>query len=1096
MKNKIKRFSKGDFQTAQPEIVFPETNLVLTIGEGEIYHGSFRLMNKLEGKVRGLIYPSSFRMHCKQQGFEGTDMTIEFTYDGTNLPPGHVEHGKFTIVCNGGEVELPFTAIIEKPYLISPYGKIQNTSDFKKVAIRDFGEAQRIFRSMAFYEILKYEDKRIYHLYDNMRKWSLGEQALEEFLVGIKQKERIFLCLSDEEKVYADVEEDMMDSLTLTKNTWGYMPVKVSVRGDFLAIPKDEFATDEFVGNLYEMEYIVVGSKLHAGKNYGQILVQTPYETIICEVEACKVVAHKKNRRESDFLLAQILKSYLGCLSGRIEFNTWVDSSLAKAKELKEKNPEMEWYKLLLAHLHILGKHDEEARWILEHYTYNRYDEGHKPEAGAYYLFLTALLKKEGTHVNRVVEELDRMYLKHPQSWQILCMLVEIDPKYKNHSERIRVLERQFFNGANSVLIYVQAYLCYKDKDSWLKKIGAFEIQVLNFAVKYKLFTKEMALYMANLASQQKTFSAHLFHVLEHAYKVYEEPMILTAICTLLIKGNKGHNLYFKWYQKAVDAGLKIAQLYEYYMMSIDENRVKGALPRSIYLYFMHGNSLTYKKEALLYANILTYEDETSEVTDVYREQIERFTWEQLQKRHINEQLRIIYKQFCTEAEMNGERLRAIYDICHVYEIKTKMKNMKYILVIEKDGSIVQKIPYAEEGTQVFLYDKEARIVWESKDGRYYIDSIPYDARRLFFELRFVDMYKRYEAESGTDRAENSEAEMSYENLQKYGLDRYEEADVFRLCSKKIREENYEEEDFLTYLCFDLYQRDQYDKVILTYLTNYYCGATKAMKRLWNTAKDYGVNTHKLAERIITQMLFSEDVFQEEEVFLDYCKGGAYFRLKQAYLAYISREYVEKERVVAPRIFAFMQKEQSEEEYLADICKIAMLKYYAHNEYDEALAVVLRAYMQEMCEKQKVFPFYLAFPTLWLQENLLYDKTIIAYQAKNKDAKVKIVYELRKDGQEDFEYVTEALVPVFENLYVKQFVLYQDENVNYYFKETFGESTYTSERQQCRQERTIERVGKYGRLNEMIQMSSEELREAMTTYEYEELLAKQIFGTH
>ena len=40
--------------------------------------------------------------------------------------PGHVEHGKFTIVCNGGEYDVAFTAIIEKPYVMTSYGKIQS----------------------------------------------------------------------------------------------------------------------------------------------------------------------------------------------------------------------------------------------------------------------------------------------------------------------------------------------------------------------------------------------------------------------------------------------------------------------------------------------------------------------------------------------------------------------------------------------------------------------------------------------------------------------------------------------------------------------------------------------------------------------------------------------------------------------------------------------------------------------------------------------------------------------------------------------------------------------------------------------------------
>ena len=90
MKNKIKRFSKGDFGMARPDIVLPETNLVLTIGEGEVYRGCFTLKNRKEGDIRGLVYPSSFRVHLDEQGFEGNPVEIWFTYDGKGLKPGHV----------------------------------------------------------------------------------------------------------------------------------------------------------------------------------------------------------------------------------------------------------------------------------------------------------------------------------------------------------------------------------------------------------------------------------------------------------------------------------------------------------------------------------------------------------------------------------------------------------------------------------------------------------------------------------------------------------------------------------------------------------------------------------------------------------------------------------------------------------------------------------------------------------------------------------------------------------------------------------------------------------------------------------------------
>ena len=53
MKNKIKRFAKGDFHIPQPEIIFPETRIIMRVGEGEKYRGSFSLQNQGRGRSVG-----------------------------------------------------------------------------------------------------------------------------------------------------------------------------------------------------------------------------------------------------------------------------------------------------------------------------------------------------------------------------------------------------------------------------------------------------------------------------------------------------------------------------------------------------------------------------------------------------------------------------------------------------------------------------------------------------------------------------------------------------------------------------------------------------------------------------------------------------------------------------------------------------------------------------------------------------------------------------------------------------------------------------------------------------------------------------------
>lgn len=1087
MKNKIKQLSKGDFKTQKPDIIFSEPQIMISVGEGEVYHGSFVIENQKDGNIRGIVYPSSFRVHCLQQGFEGNPVKIQFTFDSAGLVPGQIEQGKFTIVCNGGEYEIAFTAIIEKPFIVTAYGKVQTIADFKKLAMKDFGEAKSLFRTRQFYDVLKYEDCRVRNLYANMRKWALDEQALEEFLVGIKQKEKIFLTLSQETIQYRDVWEDKKECLEISKNTWGYLPIRIDTEGAFIDISKKNLSTEDFFGNNYQLEYVIRKEELHAGNNYGKIIVETPYESLSVEINVHQRVLHNDIFGKAGMIAGQGLKDYLACISGKLELNTWVDRAVSQIKQLRELEPNNEYYTLLQAHIYLRGRRDEEARWILENGNFHKFVIGRKAEISAYYLYLMALLKKDTPSQMRALDEINRLYIKHPYSWGLLCMLVNLEPKYRDYSERIRVLERQFFNGSNQVLLYAEAYTCFQEKVILLRKLESFEIQILNFATKYRMITKELAIYAADMIVQQKKYNKKLVQILERAYEMYEDKRILNALCTQLIRGNKVGTEYFKWYEKAVQQELKIAQLYEFYMMSINVQRVKKAFPRIVYMYFMHGINLDYRRTALLYENILTYEKEGSEVYEAYKEQMKAFAKEQLQKRHVNDSLRIIYNRFMNESNLTESDLDALYDICHKYHVTTSMQGMKYVLVIEKDGSVQQRVAYTEHGANVYLYDKESRIVWEAANGRHYTDSIPYDAVRLFYEMRFMELCKKHISSVLEAEQDSQKVKLSFENLKLYGLDAFEEEEIFQMSTRRIREQENIEDEFLLYVSYELMKRGMYDKAMLQYLCHYYCGATDDMRLLWKRAREYGVSTKALSERIITQMLFSETIFQEGEIFEDYYVGKPYFRLKQAYLAYVSYQYVIQNRDVNKDVFIIIMKELQEKEYLADICKAAILKYFSDKEMDGKTEEILQGYLHELCEKRMIFAFYQNYPKHWLKKIQLYDKYIVEYQAKESQ-KIKIVYQI-----DDGEIHSESLLPTFDNTYIKEFILYSGETVHYQFKEEAGEKLIVSKKYSYTQEEPISGEGKYGRLNQISQLPEEEQLESMIQLKQEEEFAKTFF---
>ena len=116
---------------------------------------------------------------------------------------------------------------------------------------------------------------------------------------------------------------------------------------------------------------------------------------------------------------------------------------------------------------------------------------------------------------------------------------------------------------------------------------------------------------------------------------------------------------------------------------------------------------------------------------------------------------------------------------------------------------------------------------------------------------------------------------------------------------------------------------------------------------------------------------------------------------------------------------------------------------------------------------------------------------MLAYRAE-PGHKVKLFYKIRKAGKETLGYKTENLLPAYENIYVKQFVLYEDEELHYYFQDTIGNEITTTEKKVLTNAHTV-KTGKYGKLDAMLSMSPANQRKAIMDFEEEEKMADSLF---
>ena len=96
-------------------------------------------------------------------------------------------------------------------------------------------------------------------------------------------------------------------------------------------------------------------------------------------------------------------------------------------ERLRKKSDKNDMYLLVNAHISLIGNRMDEAKMLLESYNYNRFAIGKNAELSSYYLYLTTLLSNDSIGQRRVAEEISKYYMKHPESWKILCMLVQVD---------------------------------------------------------------------------------------------------------------------------------------------------------------------------------------------------------------------------------------------------------------------------------------------------------------------------------------------------------------------------------------------------------------------------------------------------------------------------------------------------------------------------------------------------------------------------------------------------------------------------------------------------------------------------------------------
>lgn len=344
---------------------------------------------------------------------------------------------------------------------------------------------------------------------------------------------------------------------------------------------------------------------------------------------------------------------------------------------------------------------------------------------------------------------------------------------------------------------------------------------------------------------------------------------------------------------------------------------------------------------------------------------------------------------------------------------------------------------------------------------------------------------------------ENHVFNQAYELLHMYGYDTIGSAYRVTICSYRITETNYEEDDFLLGLAGDTFIAGKYNDVILSYLCRYYNGPTKDMALIWKAAKEFDIDTFDMEERIITQMLYSTDyVEQIDEIYEEYCKKGGKDLVYMAYLSYFSYLYLVKDAVVSEQVFLQIEHRILLHQEVIDIHNFALLKYYSElGTLTDGQYKIADALLSEYTCHNLYFAFYKKLDERLVTKYYLHDKYFVEYHAQ-PGARVGISYYVNGENLHEDE-----MTEVYDGIFVKSFVLFFGDKLSYYITESEerkGRNVTLSGQLENNDVYAGEPHGRYALLNDMFMnvtlQEPEEVKRAMKEYSGKKITTEEIFG--
>ena len=742
MRARIGQIAAGRFNGTKPILAFSEETIDLSVIEGRSEAGSFVIESTNQIKICGIVYSTNPRMECLNPHFEGEKVRIRYQFNSKGLTEGDACEGKFVIVCNQIEYSLSFCARITRLYAEASTGAVKSLDDFTRLAASNWDEAYHLFYNRNFLNTIPYDNVYERLTYEGFACARPSGQNMEEFLIGVNKKQPVSISVDKSEEIFMASKEPQSGCFTITKDNWGYTEIRLRTDCEFIKLSKSVLTHDDFIGKTYLYEYIIDASAMHAGRNFGRIYIDGVYQSFTIDITAgvrdddgsISDIAVTKDIKEC---MVGIMELYTSFRLKRIVTGVWANETISILNHLHALMPDEHMYELMKAQAFIINRQRQEAKWILDDFKHSNPDK--KAPIWGYYLYLMTLLEREPSYVDNMTHEVELIFYENPDSVLLFWVLLFLRDQYFDDSAgKLKDIKYWVLRGCSSPYLYIEAYYLISQDPYLIKELSVFELRILSWAVKEKALTKELAGAIFEAVDLAGGFDNRVYELLTAAYEICPEAEYVGIICSYLIKGHKNDTCFHKWFELGIENKLRLTGLYESYLLTMNDRQI-SPVPKVIQMYFSFDNKLPYRKLAVLYNNIIAAKETEPEVYHKYRKAMGRFAMDQVQLRHIDDNLAVLYEDMLELGFINEELSAAFSDIIYTHKLIVFDKRIVRAIIYQNEMKEPQIVPVTDQCAYFELFSNDYVILFEDSRGYRYVKSISYRLQRLMDAEKYLD---------------------------------------------------------------------------------------------------------------------------------------------------------------------------------------------------------------------------------------------------------------------------------------------------------------------------------------------------------------------